>query len=326
MGHADHPEEFKHPADCGRHFNFLLSNVLDPQSWLALDPEWARLCTAADSDDDGVPDAGDLPITEESFGSSPTKSDTDDDGLSDLEELTAVYYRELDPLNPDCDGDGLLDGEDAYPLFWCNDQVAKSEPQIDGRIRADEYTNVASPWTPPNADLQVSAYVGWSDNVLYVAADVIDSAVQTPYQDPFWNFNDNFEVNIDAPQDGWLTGDQRNYRFYAVPGGSEGKPYVFGEFGSRATGDMAWKDIDVSAVAAKYALRLGGYSIEMAIPSKVLNAGGARMADVRPRAGSSTRVTFSVRDLDAYADWPEFNVFSGQDKDTPAFVTLHFIE
>lgn len=43
-------------------------------------------------------------------------------------------------------------------------------------------------------------------------------------------------------------------------------------------------------------------------------------------AATFTRATFSVRDHDDYADWPEFNVFSAQDHDTPAFVTLHFIE
>jgi hypothetical protein len=326
MVHADHPAEFPYPADSSRHFNFLLANVLDPESWLALDPEWARLCAAPDSDDDGIPDAGELPITEESFGSSPTKSDTDDDGLSDLEELTAVYYRELDPLNPDCDDDGLPDGNDLYPLFWCNDQVAKSTPQIDGLIHAGEYTKVARPWTPPDADLQVSAYVGWSDNVLYVAADVTDNAVQTPYKDPYWHFNDHFEINIDAPQDGWTTGDQRNYRFYAVPVGSEGKPYVFGELGTLVPGDTSWRSIDVSPVTARYSVRQDGYSIEMAIPAAVLTAGDPNVADVCIGAGSSLRVTFSVRDHDDYADWPQFNVFSAQDKDTPAFITLHFTE
>jgi len=326
MGHADRPPGFAYPADSSRHFWFLLSNVLDPRSWLALDPEWARLCTAPDSDDDGIPDAGELPITEESFGSSPTKSDTDGDGLSDLKEMTAVYYQELDSLNPDCDNDGLSDGNDVYPLFWCNDRVARSTPQIDGLIHAGEYTKVARPWTPSDGDSQVSAYVAWSDDLLYVAADVTDDAVQTWYKDPYWHFNDNFEIDIDTLQDGWTTGDQRNYRFYAVPTGAEGKPYVSGELGTIVPGDTSWRSIDVSPVTARYSVRQDGYSIEMAIPAAVLTAGDPNVADVCIGAGSSLRVTFSVRDHDDYADWPQFNVFSGQDKDTPAFVTLHFTE
>ncbi len=324
MGHADRPPEFPYPADSPRHFWFLLANVLDPQSWLALDPEWARVATAPDADGDGIPDAGDLPLTEESFGSAPAQADTDDDGLSDLGELTAAYYRASDPLNPDTDGDGLPDGADAYPLFWCHDQVAKSTPQIDGLIRPGEYTQVSWPATPANSDLQVSAYAGWSDDVLYVAADVVDDTVQTPYQDPYRHFNDNFEICIDALQDGWTTGDQRNYRFYAVPVGTRGKPYIFGEFGSLVPGDTAYRAIDVSCIMARYARRGDGYSIEMAIPTNVLSAAGATTPDVCLQAGASARVTFAIRDHDAYADWPKFNLFTAADSDTPAFITLHF--
>ncbi|RPJ37773.1 MAG: hypothetical protein EHM35_06045 [Planctomycetaceae bacterium] len=325
MGHADRPELFTYPADSGRHFNFLLSNVLNPRSWIALDPQWARVVIAPDGDGDGVPDSGALPATEESLGSSPTEKDTDGDGLEDLKELTAAYYRESDPRNPDTDADGLSDGADPYPLFWCNNQVPKSQPQIDGLIRTGEYVQVAD-LPAADSDLQVSAYTAWSDGMLYLAADVIDNRVQTPYEDPFWSFDDNLEVDIDGRRDGWLTGDQRNYRFCVVPVGSQGRPYVLGEFGSRETGTMEWRDIDVSTVVAGYTLHSSGYRIEMAIPAKVLNATSARTADVRIAANSSVRLTFSVCDNDAYGDWPEFNLFTARDSDTPAFVDLRFTQ
>ena len=61
-------------------------------------------------------------------------------------------------------------------------------------------------------------------------------------------------------------------------------------------------------------------------PSHPLLHRNCRPHELTVPAATSTRATFSVRGLDDYADWPEFNVFSGQDKDTPAFVTLHFIE
>lgn len=326
MGHADHPESFPYAADSSRQFSFLLANVLDPNSWLALDPRWVRLATAPDADSDGLPDSGDLPITEESFGSSPTDRDTDHDGLDDLKELTATYYASSDPRNRDTDGDGLPDGNDVYPLFWCNDQVARHVPQIDGSIKQGEYTQVARLVTSPASDLSVTAYAAWSEDMLYLAADVTDNKVQTPYQDPYWQFDDNFEVDIDGCRDGWLTGDQRNYRFYAVPVGAGGRPYVFGEFGSLQAGQLTWRSLDVSTIVARYALRTGGYRIEMAIPTSLLHAANTRLPDVIAASGSSVRLTFSVRDFDAYADWPQFNVFNGQDKDTPSFVELHFTD
>ena len=38
------------------------------------------------------------------------------------------------------------------------------------------------------------------------------------------------------------------------------------------------------------------------------------------------RLTFSVCDNDAYGDWPEFNLFTARDSDTPAFVDLRFTQ
>jgi hypothetical protein len=45
-------------------------------------------------------------------GDGVTQGDWDEDGLSYLEELQAG----TDPKNPDTDGDGIMDGEDAFPL------------------------------------------------------------------------------------------------------------------------------------------------------------------------------------------------------------------
>lgn len=313
MGHADRPALFNYPADGGRHFSFLLCNVLEPQSWLQLDPRWARVATAADGDGDGVPDSGDLPITEQTLGSSAAKRDTDDDGLDDLAELTAVFYRPLDPRAGDTDGDGMMDGEDPYPLYWCSDRIGMGQPGIDGLIGAEEYTLVARLPVQPNPDIEVSVYSAWSDGALCVAADITDNRVQTPYQEPFWHFCDNFEINIDSLCTGWFSGRPRNYRFYVVPTGSQGRPQVFGRYGAYRGDSMDWNDIDTSPIDAKYALRPGGYIIEMAIPSQVMSASGAGVPDVRASLGASWRWTFSVRDHDDYADWPELSVLTGLD-------------
>lgn len=57
-----------------------------------------------DSDHDGLSDKAEI-----EYGTSSEKFDTDDDNLSDREEIK-VYL--TDPLNPDTDNDGFLDGDE----------------------------------------------------------------------------------------------------------------------------------------------------------------------------------------------------------------------
>ena len=81
---------------------------------------WGSVEAFKDRDDDGVPDYSlygeELPITEETLGSSTSHADTDGDGLSDLEEATVGVRSGTDPNHPDTDGDGLIDGSDPEPL------------------------------------------------------------------------------------------------------------------------------------------------------------------------------------------------------------------
>ncbi len=62
-----------------------------------------------DSDNDGLLDS-----EEEKLGTDKSSSDTDKDGLSDYDE---VKKWKADPLNPDTDGDGYLDGLEAQNGF-----------------------------------------------------------------------------------------------------------------------------------------------------------------------------------------------------------------
>jgi hypothetical protein len=317
MLNPDHPELFPYAADNDRHYYFLMCNVLDPESWLQLDPEWARLSAAPDNDSDGVPDSGDMPITEETLGSLPTKNDTDNDGLSDADELNATFYRESSPLRQDSDSDGLLDGEDPYPLYVCNDHISQGEPLIDGFIREREYVEVVR-FNEGNPDISATVYAMWSRNTIYLAVNVTDNIVGTPYQDPFWIFNDNFEVNIDSRQDGWAFKNDRNYQFYIVPTGSGRIPHVSGYYQSYIVGSPEWHEIDVSTLSTKYALHTNGYTIEMAIPAIV-------MPGVNVDVGSSLRLTFWVTDYDAYADWPKLNIFTGLGGDVSGFIKVYLI-
>ncbi|KPL25441.1 MAG: hypothetical protein AMJ75_00920 [Phycisphaerae bacterium SM1_79] len=318
MHHADHPETFPHLNDSGRHFNFLISNTLAPTSWLQLRSDWATAVTAADNDDDDVPDTGLLPITEELLGSNSTKQDTDGDGLSDFGELIATYYSESDTLAQDSDGDGLLDGADPYPLYSYSDHVALGLPVINGAIEAGEYTEIVR-FNKGSTDIAAVVHAAWSDDLLCIAAQITDDMLSVYYPEPWWS--DNLEINIDSQKDGWhLKGDQ-NYRFYVVPRGASGIPDVFGHNYYYDAGSDSWHEIDVSAITARYAAaaRPNGYVVELAIPASV-------MPGVEIMQGSSLRLTFQVEDYDTYPGWPNFNVFSGRGGDEPGFAQLYLAE
>jgi len=317
MHHADQPESFPYVKDSSKHFNFLICNTLEPGSWLQLYSEWANLVTATDDDSDGVPDTGELPITEETLFSNPAKQDTDDDGLSDFEELIATYHSESDVLAQDSDGDGLFDGEDPYPLYVYNDHVAQGQPWIDGVIETGEYTKIVH-FNDGNSDISASIYARWSDDILYVAADITDDMLSVDNPDLWWC--DNLEIKIDAQQDGWFFSGNQNYRFYVVPRGLDYTADVVGHNFYHDPGNDPWHEIDVSAITAKYAVHAGGYVIELAIPASVIPGVGIQEA-------YSLRLTFQVEDYDdTYPGWPRFNVFTGLEEDVPGFVYLYLVQ
>jgi gliding motility-associated-like protein len=100
--------------------------VPDTQDAFPLDPNESE-----DNDRDGIGDNADLDDDNDGYSDldeivagtnpkNPNESplDSDNDGLSDfIEELNGT-----DPNNPDTDGDGVLDGQDAFPL---NDQFSE---------------------------------------------------------------------------------------------------------------------------------------------------------------------------------------------------------
>jgi hypothetical protein len=308
--HADQPASFPLPKDGWKQFSFLINSTLDPESWLHLDPRWVRVAALDDTDGDGVPDTGNVPITEETLGTDPEDTDSDDDGLTDFDELLACYYVETDPTDPDSDDDGLSDSQDPYPLIVFNDQIAAGEPVLDGTIAVNEYSLIER-YNGGTPDLDAAVYARWSDGVLYVAADVTDDAVQTPLE-PRWH--DAFEVRIDAQKDGWSYCGDKNYIIAITPSGDDG---VAETWGYNHLNDEAnyLVEHDVSTVTARYSLREGGYVIEAAIPESA-------MPGVTIEQGATIRLTFAIQDIDVW-EWPEFNVFTGQEADIAEFVELH---
>ena len=74
-----------------------------------------NLILTGDSDSDGLPDAFEKRFTEDPARlSGRDNADADQDGLSDLQEFEHINgeFPDLNPTNPDTDGDNLLDGEE----------------------------------------------------------------------------------------------------------------------------------------------------------------------------------------------------------------------
>jgi hypothetical protein len=129
----NHPDATVHVGRYGEHWdcNAFLCRRVDPMNWLRFDYGTLRL--TADADGDGLPDEDPaLPLDEARFGSSAELIDTDNDGLTDLEELMAGTFTSSDPQKMDTDGDGVIDGQDAYPQFAIGTTIALTKPGANG--------------------------------------------------------------------------------------------------------------------------------------------------------------------------------------------------
>jgi gliding motility-associated-like protein len=84
----------------------------DPLEQLDTDGDGVGDNKDLDDDDDGYSDQDELLAGSDPKDANDNPLDTDQDGLSDfIEELKGT-----DPNNPDTDGDGVIDGEDEFPL------------------------------------------------------------------------------------------------------------------------------------------------------------------------------------------------------------------
>lgn len=153
----------------GRMDEILIHNSTVDQAYI---DGRAALLTIVDNDNDGLPDlwenqliaaaaAGQPPVTLtladiKGPNDAPATSDFDMDGANDADE----YANETDPVNPDTDGDDLLDGVETNTGIWAGTNNTgtnplKADSDNDG-LRDDvenpeeSYVDVNQPGTDPN--------------------------------------------------------------------------------------------------------------------------------------------------------------------------------
>lgn len=115
-------------------------------AWKDLNPKFAVMTTTKDLDLDGVPDRDPgAPLDELRFGSNPRKYDSDNDQFNDFQEMTAGAFASANPVKKDTDGDGIIDGEDDYPLDPISNRIVKSKGRMNWQLVArKQYPNSAS--------------------------------------------------------------------------------------------------------------------------------------------------------------------------------------
>ena len=69
-------------------------------------------------------------------------SDSDNDGISDLDEIQVIDGYYTDPANPDTDGDGILDGNDASPSYA---KVGLNNLSLGTTVTASDYLFIGVP-------------------------------------------------------------------------------------------------------------------------------------------------------------------------------------
>ena len=132
-----------------------------------------------DSDNDGVVDAFDVDPND-------PNSNSDSDNLTDLEESRA----NLNPLNPDSDGDGILDHEDDDNAGYDSEDSVYEIDSLYGNPEARFNLKVTN----------LTYYLNTLDPTLNFEKDQLYYSNQDFYEDGFYDqvlFNDQIELNFD---------------------------------------------------------------------------------------------------------------------------------
>lgn len=203
----------------------ILRNVPYPV-FTSLPPPFTVL-TAKDADNDGIPDVGIFPITEEALHSNPSKTDSDGDAVNDMDELIVgsthnTSLRKIDTDNDINEFQGY-DLTDKNPLLAINRYIKYATPTIDGVVNENEgWTQVSnginfnnsylySSSSPDmNNHLEVKTWTAWDDANLYFA---IESKI---------NRGDELFLAFDCQADGSNNGlDELQFNFHNKSSGLE---------------------------------------------------------------------------------------------------------
>ena len=290
--------------DCVGDFEFRNINDVLWSEWSGIYAQWQTTQTVTDADGDGIPAGGSLPITEATLGSSDTDTDSDDDGLGDFDEVQARFWDMTDLNDTDTDNDGISDGSDAYPLSVIDNILIKkgsaAHLTVDGQINSNEKYKKVANFNGTDADISLDVWVSHKTDVLYIAVDVNDDAMYIPYGAIL--YDDHIEIQFDAEEDGYMLQGTSNYLLRLCPKDDAGKAsvtldsYYYPGF---------YHEMGTTGIDAEYTLPAGGYIVEVSIPESALEN------SLQFNPGNDVRLTFNVRDPDAWGYWPAYNVFSG---------------
>ena len=164
---------------------------LDPNEQLDTDGDGIGDNKDTDDDNDGYTDRDENIVGTNPKDPSDSPLDTDDDGVSD----TLENYQGTDPNNPDTDGDGVIDGEDDFPLDpnFSNDNDSDGIPdQVDiyGDNDSDELGDIPDidDDNDGTVDVDENVFITFYQNHKIVVSNT--SKTQTPLSYPIRQFTD----------------------------------------------------------------------------------------------------------------------------------------
>ncbi len=284
--HADYP--WAEPLRFGDnwHFHAVQMRHWPVDDWFSIIGRWGAFREVPDADEDGLPDSGPLPLTEELFGSSPALVDSDGDGLTDLQEAMAGMFRGADPLHGNSDADGWPDAEDETPLYPLDGGIVRKLQDLNGEPGG--WTLLTDHLAHEQGDFEAAVYANWHQDFVYLMITTNQSAEvmieMDALNDGFWHGRDNYQIHLRPLSDplAWAavqdcsarqTDLERRCRF-----DDEGK-YAFARL------------IDPAQIGREYGLQDGKHVFQLAIPSSTETG-------LSPRFGREIGLAFSYENID----------------------------
>ena len=218
---ADTP--WVHPGRFGEHYDFLAHTLRSTPDKGFLNQVVGKIRLTADKDQDGVPDDDPYLVWDEKrAGTSPDDKFSYKNGLDDLQNVTAEI------MTPAIKGHKHplltkeIDYKHPFAIYSYDYERKKKTPAIDGKLADGEWSEFQkspNPMFPMNRDLpygaaypplqikdvQMTTYLNWDDNFMYVAA-------KAPYKfalgveldcngDGYFKGHDNIHTTVQIPRD-----------------------------------------------------------------------------------------------------------------------------